>query len=129
MPSERDPTEEAMVRVLAENGMNWTWCDRIAKRWGPGPRVWITGEDPDVENSSPTFQGFDPFTNIAHAFMLVDKMREKGLFMVLESPSSGISTWMCRWFRTGAASPVSIETAETTCRAISLAVFAALEGK
>lgn len=152
------PTDEQIIRVLAEKAMGWEWCDRVSQGWGHGPRVWITGENPELENSSPTFQGFDPFNRIEHAFMVVEKMRENGWIYSMNDTPAPLSpvdkkgrvhtvqfvklndAYRPKYLTgCGEGDPVDISTDvrvfrgsawdKDPARAISLACFSALEGK
>lgn len=63
--------------ILATRVMGWTLADRRACGWGDGPPVWMTGAHPDDENASPTFQGFSPSSNIAHAARIGPALRAR----------------------------------------------------
>ena len=71
--------------LVAEKVMEWKLADRKAMGWSDGPDVWITGEDPNDENSNPTYQGFEPSTDIAAAWLVVEKMREDGWQVGIQS--------------------------------------------
>lgn len=59
---------------IAEKVMGWTIIDRVKMGWGKGPVVWDTGQDPEDEHSSPTYQDFRPSERITDAWLVVDKL-------------------------------------------------------
>lgn len=67
-------TDLELDALVAEKVMGWTLADRVESGWGHGPPVWLTGEDPEREDSNPTWQDFRPSTSISHAFEVVEKM-------------------------------------------------------
>lgn len=64
-------TDEEINEAVPTKIMGWTKIDRRAMGWGDGPIVWSTGDE-----NAPTFQGFDPATDIGHAWMAVEMLLE-----------------------------------------------------
>ena len=60
-------TDDELNMHVALDVMKWKPIDRVRAGWGDGPQVWATGCE-----RSPTFQGFNPAGDIAHAFMAVN---------------------------------------------------------
>ena len=66
-----EPGRDLNARVAVEV-MGWKPIDRKAAGWGDGPEVWATGDD--SEDGSPTRQWFEPSTDIAAAWKVVEKL-------------------------------------------------------
>lgn len=58
--------------LVAERVMRWTKADREGMGWGSGPVVWYTNDE-----ESPTFQGFEPTSDIGDVWKVVAKMNER----------------------------------------------------
>ena len=59
--------------------MHWKYINRRAAGFGDGPILWNTGESADDPKAKfgPTFQGFNPTLDLAHAMMVLEKCLEK----------------------------------------------------
>lgn len=64
-----------MNRLVAERVMGWQFLDRVKMGWGPGPDTYSTGDE--TEDGSPSFQGFEPSTEINHAWRVVEHLQKK----------------------------------------------------
>lgn len=84
-----------MDAAVAERVMGWRLIDRVAAGWGNGPPVWDTGADPDDPASSPTFQCFEPSTDVEHAWMVVEAMRAKGWHPLVNWLGRDRKCWHC----------------------------------
>lgn len=80
--------------LVAERVMGWKPVDRLAMGWGDGPLIWSTGEDPEDENSSPTFQDFRPTESWDHAAEVMERMEDERHVVVLRSPWP----WQKKWY-------------------------------
>lgn len=93
---ERDAFDAAVAKCV----MGWRLADRRAMGWGSGPDVYIThpeGTSPD-DYESPTFQGFSPSLKIEHAWLVVEKMQERGHDFSLEhnvADPRDTGEWLC----------------------------------
>lgn len=110
--------------LVAEKVMGWHYADRQKMGWGDGPPVVVT--DLGEESGRPTIQGWSPSTDIAAAFQVVEKMRERGLTVVIDGTPGGF--WCCEFsifgsetFHTGRADSLPL--------AICLASLAAIESE
>ncbi len=117
-----------MVRAAAERVMGWSLTDRVANGWGHGPEVYMTGEDPEQEDSSPTFQGFDPLNKISHAWMLVEKLgtRPNSAFAVTIATDLKGSTYAARFGLLADGRIGNSVDGATAPRAITLAALKAV---
>lgn len=135
MPNEA-PTDEQITRVIAEKVMGWNvdspWPDTLhfTRPDTPWTFIWNQGviaKDPRRSDL------FSPLTSIADAFMAVEKMRDLYTNINLHAANGwGLSfgkihlTDDCDGFTEVWTAPIN---ADTPARAISLAIYAALEGK
>lgn len=98
-------TNDDRNRWVAENVMCWKFLDRRRMGWGDGPPVFDTGEDPDDEDSSPTFQDPQFTSRAAHDYLVLERVRQTwdreqkrafsyALTEILESRKTG-STYLC----------------------------------
>ncbi len=81
-----------LTRWVAENAMGWNWVED--SQW---VNETVTNFRGAWEQNHEYRQGrhFDPTTKIEHAFMLVDRMRERNAHFVMGSFPSGQTT---AWF-------------------------------
>lgn len=77
--------------LVAEKVMGWKIIDRVKMGWGRGPVVWDTGQDPEDEHSSPTYQDFRPSERITDAWLVVEKLGiENYPFILTQDRYSGV---------------------------------------
>ncbi len=108
------PSDEEITRVLATEVMGWAWDLYRGGSWLPsteGP-ISILASD------------FQPLEDIAHAFMVVAKMRERRVFLTLHD---------CRdhflaSFQPLHSSRMRFQEAKEAPRAIAIAAIAEIKG-
>ncbi len=129
-------SDEAIIRLLAEKVMGWKYYrQHLAVKLRPTDS-WLAEngfecvETPESVEHIGWSEGktFEPLTDIAHAFMVVEKMRMGGhSYRITESGTSG-ECFACR-----ITVPVPrpghhvVATGETAARAICFAAIAATE--
>lgn len=115
--------------LVAEKVMGWRKIDRIKAGWGKGPQVWDTGEDPEQEHSSPTYQNFRPSESIKDAWVVVEQMEaNKWEFCAVGRSSNGRGAWFCEFGKQFQLSNSEvIAYADTAPLAICLASLKAME--
>lgn len=133
-----NPNEEAMVRVLAERGMGWTilhekfrphcGCQMVYDQRGETLGARFIGAACGVTVHLERDR-WNPFTSISDAFMLVDKLIATGMEFTLFTIRNNFFASFTKPEDRATPSQSDLNEADTACGAISLAVFAALEGK
>ena len=119
-------TDEELTRQLAERVMGWRtsfWVKCDSAFWDTEGLVnyWIYNDRPVMQ-----VMDFKPLTNIVHAWMVVERMREKGYTFSI----SGTSKEKDKPFEVGFWNYIKTQQTgydKSICRAIGLAALAAVE--
>ena len=110
-------TDEEITRQLAEKVMDGDY-----RFWNNDTKVWF---DQCFNTWKIESEDFEPLTNISHAWMVVERMREKGYtYSIHQHPAfDPVVYFEKNSFKRYSSQDKSI------CRAIALATLAAVEGE